>query len=423
VKFIALDTECVAPATALMPGFDGERWAWEGQALLFGCAVIGRTHDWRIEREVIFHPDDLPESALAVLRQYVEEHTYRRGARPRKEGDAKPDLIWRNERPRVVVQLVPLSHFLKLFFGIAYRDRAVVIGFNLAFALSRLAALWGAVKKGDNVGGWKLTLWTYRDPATGEARPSAGWRPNIILKRAAPNVTFIEFNGRRADSEGAKGSRYRGEFLDLSNLAHALTGRHWTLAEALAAFTGEVLESQPDNGHVTCDAIKHCRDRLRATVSLAGALLELFDRLHPVSRGAGGHLSETHLYSPGGLARGYFTAAGLSPPVVPKDRLGSCTAAFFGGWAEVKVRGRLSVMDVDFRRQYQTVFLLQQLQDLLAAKRLEFVEDTHAIRAWAESVTLEDLLRAKTWPQLAALCWVKPAGEILPIRAVHHGDD
>jgi hypothetical protein len=92
VKFIALDTECVAPATALMPGFDGERWAWEGQALLFGCAVIGRTHDWRIEREVIFHPDDLPESALAVLRQYVEEHTYRRGARPRKEREAGFDL-------------------------------------------------------------------------------------------------------------------------------------------------------------------------------------------------------------------------------------------------------------------------------------------------------------------------------------------
>jgi hypothetical protein len=119
-KFIALGTECVAPATAAEPGFEGECWAWEGQALLFGCAVIGRTRDWRIEREVLFYPDDLPESGLAVLRQYVEERTYRRGARPRKESEPEPDLIWRIERS-VVVELMPLSRFLKLFYGLPTR--------------------------------------------------------------------------------------------------------------------------------------------------------------------------------------------------------------------------------------------------------------------------------------------------------------
>jgi hypothetical protein len=101
-RFIALQTVSVASATALIPGFEGERWAWQGQALFFGCAVIGRTYNWRIEREVIFYPDDLPDSALTVLRQYVTERTYRRGARPRKEGEAEPDLVWRDE-PRIVV--------------------------------------------------------------------------------------------------------------------------------------------------------------------------------------------------------------------------------------------------------------------------------------------------------------------------------
>jgi hypothetical protein len=32
-------------------------------------------------------------------------------------------------------------------------------------------------------------------------------------------------------------------------------------------------------------------------------------------------------------------------------------------------------------------------------------------------VTLDGLLRPETWPKLNALCWVKPAGEILPVRA------
>jgi hypothetical protein len=411
-RFIGFDTECVALATASMPGFEGERWAWEGQALLFGCAVIGRTSDWRIEREVIFYPDELPEIGLAVLRQYVEERTYRRGAPPRKEGDAEPDRIWRNER-RIVVELVPLSRFIKLFYRVAYKDRALVIGFDLAFHFARLAALWREVKKGRYLGGWHLDLWTYRDPATGEERPSAGWRPGVILKRTAPDVVFIEFTGRRRESEGAEGSRYRGEFLDLSNLAHALTGRHWTLGGALAAFTGEVLDEQVESGLITPASVDHCRAKVRATVSFAETLLELFDRLHPVSRDAGSHLSETRLYSPGGLARAYLAAAGFSPPGVPKDRLGPCAAASFGGWAEVLVRGRAPLVHVDFRRQYQTVFLLQGLQDLLAAERLAFVEDTEAVRAFVDSITLDDLLYPAIHPRLNVLCWVKPAGEIL----------
>jgi hypothetical protein len=116
-KFIAIRTECAASTTASMLGFEGERWASAGQALVFGCAVIGRTADWRIDREVIFYPDDLPESGVVALRDYVQELTWRLGARPRKEGDPEPDLIWRDKARlgtpvngrSVKVQLLPLS--------------------------------------------------------------------------------------------------------------------------------------------------------------------------------------------------------------------------------------------------------------------------------------------------------------------------
>jgi hypothetical protein len=413
-RFIVLDTECATAGTASMHGFANERWACEGQPLLFGCAVIGRTRDWVIEREVIFYRDDLPDAGIAALRGYVEQRSYQRGALARNLGDAEPDRIWRQER-RVVVALMPLSQFLKLFYRIAYEDRALVIGYNLAFTLTRLAADWRELKKGDNVGAWRLTLWTYRDPATGAEQRSAGWRPYIDIKRAAPDVTFIEFSGRR------EGPRYRGEFLDLSNPAHALTGRHWTLAEACAAFTGEILAEVGEHGRISADCIDCRRSQVRAIVSLAAKLLELFDRLHPVSRGAGGRLSETRLYSPGGIARAYLAAAGFTPPTVPRDRLGACATAFFGGWSEVMLRGRAPVVHVDFRRQYQTVFLLQGLQDLLAAERLSFIDDTETVRAFVEAVTLDDLLRPETWPKLNVLCWIKPCGEILPVRAAFGG--
>jgi hypothetical protein len=190
-----------------MPGFEGERWAWKNQALLFGCAVIGRTSDWQIEREVLFYPDDLPESGLTLIRQYIEQRTHRCGAPPQKEGDAEPYLIWRNERS-VIVKFLPLSQFLKLFYWWAYKDRALIIGYDLALHLARLAAQWHEVKKRRNVGGWHLDLWTYRDPVTGEERPSAGWRPGTIIKRKAPDVVFIEFTGTRA-SERERGSPRR----------------------------------------------------------------------------------------------------------------------------------------------------------------------------------------------------------------------
>ncbi len=238
-------------------------------------------------------------------------------------------MIWRDEAKlgtpvngrSIKVQLLPLSEFLKLFYCVAYEDRSLIIGYDLPRELTRLAADWREIKKGEKVGGWKLTLWTYLDPNTGKQRPSAGWRPQIILKRVAPNVTFIEFTGRR-------GSRYRGEFLDLSNLVHALTGRHWTHDGAIAAFTGEVIDNHAERGRITPECIDCTRRGAHATALLAKALVDLFDRLHPVSRRRlGGYVSETHLYSPGGLARAYLTAAGFSPPAVPEERLGACAAA------------------------------------------------------------------------------------------------
>jgi hypothetical protein len=230
-------------------GFENECWAPAGQALLFGCAVIGRTSDWRIGREVIFYPDDLPEHGVTALRKYIAERTDVCGAAPRNDGGAAPYRIWRDEARlgtpvngrSIKVELLPLSQFLKLFYRIAHDDCALIIGHNLPFGLARLASSWHEVKKGENVGGWKLVLWTFQDPKTGRQQPSAGWRPCIILKRATPNVAFIEFTGRRR-SRRRHGSLYRGEFLDLANLARALTGRQWTFAEALKAFTGEVID-------------------------------------------------------------------------------------------------------------------------------------------------------------------------------------
>jgi hypothetical protein len=133
-RFIALDVSVAGSAIQTMPGFDDARWAPEGQPFVFGSAVIGRTYNWAIEREIIFHPDELPESGQVILRQYVDERTYRRGARPQKEGDPEPDLIWRDER-HITVELSSLSDFLKRLFYVGSKDRGLIIAWGLPWVL------------------------------------------------------------------------------------------------------------------------------------------------------------------------------------------------------------------------------------------------------------------------------------------------
>jgi hypothetical protein len=74
-------------------------------------------------------------------------------------------------------------------------------------------------------------------------------------------------------------------------------------------------------------------------------------------------------------------------------------------------------MHLDFRRQYAMVFLLQGLQELLSAERLEFVEDTATVREFVKGFTPDELYRLETYRKLNVLCWVKAAGEMLPVRA------
>ena len=59
------------------------------------------------------------------------------------------------------------------------------------------------------------------------------------------------------------------------------------------------------------------------------------------------------------------------------------------------------------------VFLLQGLQELLSAERLEFVEDTATVREFVKGFTPDELYRLETYRKLNVLCWVKAAGEML----------
>ena len=68
---------------------------------------------------------------------------------------------------------------------------------------------------------------------------------------------FTEFTSCRGD-KGEEGPRYKGQFLDPANLLNGLTGRRWTLAEALPTFNGQTLDRDDVTGSIDPVAIDRC---------------------------------------------------------------------------------------------------------------------------------------------------------------------
>ncbi len=129
------------------------------------------------------------------------------------------------------------------------------------------------------------------------------------------------------------------------------------------------------------------------------------------------------IYSEASLGKAYFEAMGVprftqQHPDFPPEVMGYGMAAYYGGRSEVKIRLQpTEVIYTDFKSQYPTVNALMGLQDLLLAERIDVRECVADVRGWLTTVTPADLQRPDAWRRLRCLVKVRPAGDILPVRA------
>ena len=93
--------------------------------------------------EGLFYPDDLSSDQLSILQDYVRTH--------------RADTVKR--RP---LKFLTLREFLKKFFTASYKDRCLVVGFNLPFDLSRLAFDAGAARFSRRILAGSLDLFRQR---------------------------------------------------------------------------------------------------------------------------------------------------------------------------------------------------------------------------------------------------------------------
>ena len=99
-------------------------------------------------------------------------------------------------------------------------------------------------------------------------------------------------------------------------------------------------------------------------------------------------------------------------------------ASYFGGRSEVRVRKtEVPVNVVDFTSMYPTVFILQNLQELTAAKTVKARDVTAETRRLIESIKLDDLYDPAFWPTLRRIVRFIPNGEVVPVRMRFNGSD
>jgi len=364
------------------------------QSLTFGvwrfCQLQGT--EYVAIQEGIFYRDGLARKDIQTIRAYVQKHF--------TDGLAKGA-----ERELTVL---PRAEFVERVFWESVRAGALIVGFNLSFDISRIAARWTAARNG----GFSFVLSNLSKKQVRNIH-----RPLVRISPLNGVAEQFELTAVQRKSEQSKWRR--GRFLDLHTLAFALTDNSYSLAGAITAFKShpEKMEYEP-TGKVSDKEITYARRDVYATLGLLNALKQEYD-LHPIT------LRPDRAYSPASIGKAYLRAMGIEEPMqkfkkLPPKIHGIAMAAYYGGRAECRIRRwPVPVVPVDLTSEYPSVDALLGIWDLLTAARLTTKDATKDVRTLLANVTLSDLFKPAFWKGLNFYALIVPNGDILPVRSVY----
>lgn len=354
--------------------FDTETTVDKYQELKFGCFRL--YHNNKLNQEGLFIGDVLSTEEIEIIKKYALD----------------------NNLPVFTVK----EFINRIFFKEVYNLGTLCVGFNLPFDLSRLAIRWA---EGRN-----------------------HWKDAFVLilseNKNLPRVRIKSLNSKSSFIEFAKPFKYennmthiKGNFLDLRTFGWALTNRSLSLSGACNLFDVEHGKSEvEEHGVITPKYIDYNRRDVLASWELYLKMIEEFKK-HPID------LLPTKAFSPASIGKAYLKSMGIESlatkqPDFPNEVLGHAMASYYGGRAEVKSRKiSVPVTYLDVLSMYPSVFILQNLWQIVIAERIETHECTQDIQRLIEELTLEDLFDKETWPKIPALVEILPDGDVLPVRA------
>jgi len=383
--------------------FDCESRVTADQTLTFGFSQFCERRGGKYVplEEGIFHHDRLSSKEMDVLRKYVRTET------PDTTDDGCDRL-----------RLYSRSKFVREVLGIAIQARALIVGFNLPFDLSRIAVDWNSAQNG----GWTLIMKQWRNPKTGKMEPDESF-PRVVIKALNSKASIVGSTRPPLSLRKIEGKRAklwpRGQFLDVRTLLWALRNKSFSLKTACKELGVPGKLDHKPSGRVDREEIEYCRQDVRATVSLLNAAKQEYD-LHPIAPGP------DRMFSPASVAKSYLEELHILHPSEKVEDAdvpyGIFMQSYFGGRAECRIRNwEVPVCPVDFMSQYPTVNELLDNWRVLTAKKVTFPDATKEVRRLLKQISLKRCFMRDLWRQFRFFALVRPENDILPVRTVYNG--
>ncbi|WP_407355412.1 DNA polymerase [Methanolobus sp. WCC5] len=307
------------------------------------------------------------------------------------------------------IRLFSLEEFIKIFYLEIYERKALCIGYNINFDLSRIILDYGHGRYSGKDGfSLKLTEDTTY--------------PRLRIKHLTGRSYNVEFT--RAKGKYRKERTFKGHFLDVCNLACTLTdNKSLTLEKACEIFNTPIKkQSTAKHGVITPKYIDYNITDVRSTYELFKKVRQEYERYQL-------DIPMTDIYSAASLGKQALNQFNITPfmqqnPDFPPEILGNTMSAYYGGRCECKIRKKpVKVTVLDFFSMYPTATLLLGLGDFTIADKIQYADDTQNVQQFIEAFTFADALDRDTWKQLNVLVEIEPDDDILPVRTKYAGED
>ena len=386
--------------------FDTETRTDVHQDLMFGVYRICKLVDglFRCESEGVVYSEEIAKAELAQIGTFVL-NTF-----------AETEVKQFPPQARLSVHR-SFPEFMTKVFWPAVRKGWMIVGYHLAFDISRVSRRWRRSRKG----GFGLILSEQLDYKSLTWKPHP-YRPDINCDAKDARTTFITRGIPRFRKDEWPNP---GRFLDVGTLLFSLFDKHMSLDQWCAEFQKKgyaidrKLEQQP-SGKVTQSELRYCRQDVKITQQLLNAAKQEFDS-HRLP-----NLLPDKAYSPASLAKAYMREMNIVKPLekfkVPDEILGITMQGYFGGRAEAHIRRtRVPVMRLDFVSQYCTVNTLLRNWEVLTAASVEFPDATQNVRQLLNSIARrpDKCFDRELWPDFRFFALVRPDHDIFPVRAAY----
>ena len=296
-----------------------------------------------------------------------------------------------------MIKLITREEFVEKLVDYVLYKRAICVGHNLVFDISRLCVGVGYCRGRYN-GGFSLKL--SKNPII----------PRIKTTRINERKVLLRFG------KSLTGPNFGGHFLDTQILASAVLDTKRISLNDLAQKLNipEQKKSVTEHGKITPEYIDYNLQDVRLTYLV-------FEKLKEKYEGFGLPLPLTKVISGASIGKEFLQQMGVQPfrkqnPDFSSEILGWCMSAFYGGRCEVRMRKTPTKTTVlDFSSMYPSICHNMKLQQLMIATKTE-VRKVNA-QKMLDEIKLEDLYSPSIWSTFRIICKIKPDGDCLPVRS------